>query len=443
MLNSNHTVNYYRYFTDICPIEGISSKNCYAKYFEPDEETASYCIGWVSGECDPNDEIYKYSSAAWKFTSALDIWGFPVTGYYTTYGGGGYIALLDVNRDVSQYILDELYLNSWVDRQTRAVFLEFTIYCLNANIFMYNLFVVEFPETGGAFPYHILLPLRVYQHNGSTGVYTLACEVIFVVFLLILTVQMIINMVQQKCEFFKKFWQLLDMIFVIVGYLAIGMYIVRFIMTSATIEKFQEDKKQFVNFYHIALWDQLFVLLIGILDFIITIRLLHILGYNKRISAVSNVFSSAASELLWFGIFFLNIFTCYAVFGYFLFGSKLKSYMNVYATMGTLFISMIGKSRFTEIENTDPIMSKIYFMIFIFFVVYCILTMFLAVLSKSIENVHADLKKEKGEEMVDFLINKMKNMIGYGLGDRKKGIVDCFRYFWRHRLCCIFMFNFL
>ena len=262
------------------------------------------------------------------------------------------------------------------------------------------------------------------------------------VFLLILTVQMTINMVQQKCEFFKKFWQLLDMIFVIVGYLAIGMYIVRFIMTSATIEKFQEDKKQFVNFYHIALWDQLFVLLIGILDFIITIRLLHILGYNKRISAVSNVFSSAASELLWFGIFFLNIFTCYAVFGYLLFGSKLKSYMNVYATMGTLFISMIGKSRFTEIENTDPIMSKIYFMIFIFFVVYCILTMFLAVLSKSIENVHADLKKEKGEEMVDFLINKMKNMIGYGLGDRKKGIVDCFRYFWSHRLCCIFMYNF-
>ena len=282
--------------------------------------------------------------------------------------------------------------------------------------------MVEFPETGGAFPFHILLPLRVYQHNGSTGVYTLACEVIFVIFLLILTIQMIINMVQQKRQFFRKPWQVLDMVIIIIGYAAIAMYAVRFAVTSSTIAKFTEDKKQFVNFYHIALWDGLLVLLIGTLDFIVTIRLLNILGYNKRISAVARVFTTAASDLLWFGIFFVNIFTCYAVFGYLLFGSKLKSYMNVYATMGTLFISMIGKSRFTEIDDTDPVMSKIYFMIFIFFVVYCILTMFLAVLSKSIENVHSDVKQDKGEEMVEYLLNKFKNLIGYGERDTEPGI---------------------
>ena len=404
-------------------VSGISTKGCYRKYLEIGEETDSYCIGWITGKCDPQEEIYKYSSPAWKFTSAVDIWGLPVAGYYTMYGGGGYIAKLDVNRDISISILNELYENSWVDRQTRAVILEFTLYCLNTNIFMYNMFMVEFPETGGAFPYHILLPLRVYQHSGATGIYTLACEFLFVIFLLILSVQMIINMVQQKRSFLKKPWQVLDMVIVLIGYVAIGMYGVRFAMTTSTVAKFREDKNEFVNFYHIAVWDQILVLLIGVLDFIVTIRLLNILGYNKRIGAVARVFSNAANDLLWFGIFFLNIFTCYAVFGYLLFGSKLESYMNVYATMGTLFISMIGKSRFTEIDDTDPVMSKIYFMIFILFVVYCILTMFLAVLSKSIEAVHSDLKHDKGEEMVDYLIGKFKNLIGYSHshGQRQTG----------------------
>lgn len=358
---------------------------------------------------------------AWKFTSALDIWGFPVAGYYTTYGGGGYIALLDVNRNVSQYILNELFEYSWVDRQTRAVILEFTLYCMNTNIFMYNLFMVEFPETGGAFPFHILLPLRVYQHSGSTGIYTLACEIIFVIFLLILTVQMVVNMIQQKLQFFKKSWQVMDMVIVILGYLTIIMYGVRFALTAETISKFKDDKKQFVNFYHIAIWDQILVLFIGSLDFIVSIRLLNILGYNKRINAVAQVFSTAASDLLWFGAFFFNIFCCYAVFGYLLFGSRLKSYMNVYATMGTLFISLIGKSRFTEIEDANPVMSKIYFMIFIFLMVYCILSMFLAVLSKGIERVHSDLKDDKGEEMVEFFLNKFKSLIGYGREENKTG----------------------
>ena len=402
------------YVAENCVVSGISTKGCYDKYYEISEETGSYCIGWGTGVCNPNDEIYKHSSSAWTFTSAIDVWGFPVPGYYTTYGGGGYIAKWDVNKDVSQKILNELYESSWVDRQTRAVVLEFTLYCFNINLFMYNMFMVEFPETGGAFPYHVLLPLRVYQHNGATGVYTLACEVLFVIFLLALTVQIIIYMVQQKRNFFHKPWQVLDLIVVIVSYCTIAMYGMRLLITSSTIAKFKANKNEFVNFYHIAIWDQVLVLLIGILDFIVTIRLLNILGYNKRIGAVVRVFSTAASDLLWFGIFFVFIFTSYAVFGYLLFGSNLESYRNVYATMGTLFISMIGKSRFTEIDDTDPIMSKIYFMIFIFFVVYCILTMFLAVLSKSIEAVHSEIKDDKGEEMMEYLLNKFKDLIGYG-----------------------------
>ncbi|WAQ96750.1 PK1L2-like protein [Mya arenaria] len=403
-----------KYRVDHCDLPYIGGTDCYKKYSPATEEADSYCIGWVTGSCDPKEKLYQYTSDAWKFTSALDIWGFPLAGYYTTYGGGGYIAKFDVNRDISQNVVDELYSQSWIDRQSRSVILEFTLYCINANIFTYNMFMVEFPETGGAFPFYLIYPMRVYQHLGPAGIYTLACEVILVLYILIITIMAIIGVCQQKKEYFNAPWQVYDIVFIVLGYVAIAMYAVRTWFTNESLAIFKEDKKAFVNFYHIALWNQMLVLLIGVLCFMATLRMLNVLGYNKRIGAVARVFTKAASDLLWFGVFFTFTFTCYCVFGWLLFGAKLKSYKNVFTVMGTLFISMIGKSRFTEIDNTDPIMSKIYFIIFIFFMVYLMLTMFLAMLSKAIDEVHHETKANKDDEMVDYLLKKMKGLLSYG-----------------------------
>ena len=410
---------YIFFVSESCTNSPFPTVNCYKKYYETTEETDSYCIGWKDGPCNADEKIYNFTSDAWTFTSAFDIWGMPISGYYTTYGGGGYIAKLSVNRQVSVAVVEELFRNSWVDRQTRAVLFEFTLYCLNANIFTYNMFMVEFPETGGAIPFYMILPMRVFLHQGPLGLYTLACEVLFVLYLIILTVMMIIQIYQQKKDFFKQGWQVFDMIFIILGYVAIIMNIIQIVFTDISLDTFREDKKAFVNFYHLALWNTILVLLIGLLVFMATIRMLNILGYNKRIGAVAKVFTKAASDLLWFGLFFSYVFLCYAAFGFLLFGWKLKSYKNIFKTMSTLFISMIGKSRFTEIEETDPVFSKVYFMCFIFFVVYMILTMFLAVLSKAIDQVHEDTKRDKSEEMVDYCIKKLKGLLSYGSGAKK------------------------
>lgn len=376
----------------------------------PYEDSKSYCIGWKHGPCQRTEKLNFFSSDAWTFTSALDIWGAPVAGLYTTYGGGGYIANLSVNRKISQLILDELYTNSWVDRQSRAVMIEFTLYCLNANIFAHNMFIVEFLETGGAFTFFSIVPLRVYHHLGSLGFYTMICELIFVLYLLIHSVIIIVNIVKRKKKFCRNNWNVYDIVFVLFGYVSIVLYIIQYILVEKSLDVFRFDKKQFVNFYHIAIWYQALVLAIGLLVFMAFIRLLRVLGYNKRIDIILNIFAKAAYDLFWFGLFFLFCFTAYAIFGYLLFGWKLQSYMNVLESMETLFISMLGKSRFVEMEETAPILSIFYFMIFILFVVYLILTMFLGILSKAIDDAAAETKTSKGDEMFDYLIGKIQQL---------------------------------
>jgi hypothetical protein len=48
--------------------------------------------------------------------------------------------------------LNDLNANLWLDRGTRVVFLDFTVYNANINLFCQIKLMVEFPASGGAVP---------------------------------------------------------------------------------------------------------------------------------------------------------------------------------------------------------------------------------------------------------------------------------------------------
>ena len=382
----------------------------YPNYNLLKEENRDFCFSWRDPPCDDEKEAYSFSYRGWKFTSASAIWGIPVPGLHSTYGGGGYIAELDVNWDFSNRTLDELTDFLWIDRATRVVFLELLLYNANANLFSLCTVITEFPETGGIIKMYSFYPLRIYQHHGATGIYIIFCEICFVVYLLAMMARVAYGLYTHRRYYFKSTWRSVDFLGVIGGLLAIAMYAGRMLLANETISKFKEDPKKFVNFQHIAVWDLLFVLLLGCLVFLATIRLLGILGYDKRIGQVFKVFDNCAWDLFWFGVLFFYVFLGYCAFGYLLFGRVLESYLDIFEAMGTLFISMIGKSRFTEMNDKDPVLAQFYFFTFILLMVYFLLTMFLAILGQSISAVQAQSKVDRSEELVLFLIEKFKDI---------------------------------
>ena len=51
------------------------------------------------------------------------------------YGGGGFALNLAADADTSATIVQKLFDNLWIDRGTRAVFFDFTVYNANLNLF--------------------------------------------------------------------------------------------------------------------------------------------------------------------------------------------------------------------------------------------------------------------------------------------------------------------
>jgi hypothetical protein len=56
-------------------------------------------------------------------------------GLMNSYGGGGFAVDLTQTKDEYDLLTKELFDNLWIDRGTRAIFYDFTIYNANVNLF--------------------------------------------------------------------------------------------------------------------------------------------------------------------------------------------------------------------------------------------------------------------------------------------------------------------
>jgi len=72
---------------------------------------------------------------SWIFQSSDDLDGSSHWGQVSMYEGGGFVQDLAPTMEESVKLLKPLFDNLWLDRATRAVFIDFTVYNANINLF--------------------------------------------------------------------------------------------------------------------------------------------------------------------------------------------------------------------------------------------------------------------------------------------------------------------
>lgn len=71
----------------------------------------------------------------WEYQSADDIDGSGHNGQLAFYEGGGFTQNLRRKKSESMAVIQDLKQNLWIDRATRVVFADFTVYNANINLF--------------------------------------------------------------------------------------------------------------------------------------------------------------------------------------------------------------------------------------------------------------------------------------------------------------------
>lgn len=73
--------------------------------------------------------------SSWSYNTEKQVKGSSHWGLLTTYSGAGYYQDLTRTKEESGTILKELVDNLWLDRGTRVLFIDFSTYNANINMF--------------------------------------------------------------------------------------------------------------------------------------------------------------------------------------------------------------------------------------------------------------------------------------------------------------------
>ena len=94
---------------------------------------------WITSKLNLNEKnLTFFFFFSWFYQTDIQLNGLlsvDYVGIENTYGCGGYVQLLSPDANVTTAIIEDLMANLWIDKATRVVFLDFTIYNANINLF--------------------------------------------------------------------------------------------------------------------------------------------------------------------------------------------------------------------------------------------------------------------------------------------------------------------
>ena len=121
---------------------------CYTNFDKSVEDTNPMAA--YESDCVVDGSKY-IDDCPWKYRSDEELGGisYKSTDLKFNYPSGGYSKDLASKRAKTEEMLGDLNKDLWIDRGTRAVFIDFTVYNPNINLFCVIKLVAEMPATGG------------------------------------------------------------------------------------------------------------------------------------------------------------------------------------------------------------------------------------------------------------------------------------------------------
>ena len=393
-------------------------KGEYSKYFNLscdgyysilDEEKDFFLPGWVKTA----DLTFSACPVPWRYQTALKLDGLPYWGTKTVYSGGGYTADLGYYMEQAKGVISDLKTYNWIDKYTRAVFVELTVFNAPANLFSSVTYLVELAGTGGATTFLKVDTFRLYQHVGAWTAVVAFCEFVAVVTVVIVFYVTCRKIFKKRRSFFRNSWNVVDVAQIALCFSAVGLFFIRLLNTKWTINKVQENPFVFISFHYAIKWDEISTYVIGSIVFIATLKFLQLLSFNRHIAVLGHTISRAAKGLLPLGLEALLIVFAFNIFGYVVFGSKVEGFSTFITTFETTMAMILGKAYFRDLSHAERTLGPFFFASFVITMQFFMLNMFMAVIMDTYSDVNSEIDGSSPEfEMAGFLLSYLKSLFG-------------------------------
>ncbi|TSK22687.1 Polycystic kidney disease 2-like 1 protein [Bagarius yarrelli] len=398
----------------------IKVKNNSCKVPKDFRTAISNCFDVYNEKKEDETEFGLVNGSAWTYHSEMQIKGSGHWGLLATYTGAGYYQDLALTKNESTTILAELKEYLWLDHGTRAVFIDFTTYNANLNLFCVIRLVVEFPATGGAIPSYQIRTVRLIRYITSWDYFIMGCEMVFCVFILYYIVEEILEVRIHKCSYFTSVWNILDVVVLLLAVVAIIFNVFRTIKVNSILGSLLKDPSIYPDFEFLAFWQMQYNNMNAVNLFFAWIKIFKYISFNKTMTQLSSTLARCATDILGFAVMFFIVFFAYAQLGYLLFGTQVESFSTFQKCIFTQFRIILGDFDYDAIDRANRILGPIYFFTYVFFVFFVLLNMFLAI----INDTYSEVKEELASNSDDLQITDLFKQTVMKLKFKKDRISD-------------------
>ncbi|NWZ62626.1 PK1L2 protein, partial [Acrocephalus arundinaceus] len=396
---------------DTCPISPSLQhvvEGCHAPYSLETEDTSVYGEHWNTSVFDNSSDL----SSAWQYQSQSKLRGHPSWGKLAVYGGGGYVIHLGTDPKNASRILQYLFNNVWLDTFTRAVFVEFTVYNANVNLFCIISLMFESNALGAFFTSAELQSVRLYPYTNSLHIFVVAAEVIYFLFIVYYMIVQGKLLRSLRWRYFHSKWNLLEMAIILISWSALSVFVKRTVLGTRDISYYQEHKEDSISFSETARADAVLGYLIAFLVLLSTVKLWHLLRLNPKLNMITSTLRRAWGDISGFITVIAIMFLAYSIAANLIFGWKLYSYKTLIDSAETMVSLQLGIFNYEEVLDYNPILGSFLIGSCIIFMTFVVLNLFISVILVAFSEEQKHYQASEEEEIVDLMLMKLFSFFG-------------------------------
>ncbi|XP_033759296.1 polycystic kidney disease 2-like 1 protein [Pecten maximus] len=316
---------------------------CVPDYDTDTEDTKDYTYGWIPANTTVswNDVTTPY-----RYHHNNDKEMPTYTGYFGTYGSGGYLTDLDIVPTKTIDLINNLTNGAWLDERTRVLFVEACLVNKNNMLFTQVQIMFEFPGTGGIFTKTTVVSSNLYPYTDTFDFIILFLHVLFVITVFVRFVFVVAKVIKTRGHSLVTAIQVIDVLHLGVSATAIVCLVMRLTGTIAVLNALNLDMGFYTSFGLVFQWDEYYSISLGMTTFIAILDLLKHLSFNYHIFLMYRTILAFRAELFQFTITLTVLIVGFACFINLMYGHTEGGFRSIPIAIQTLFRMTIGMIKF-------------------------------------------------------------------------------------------------
>ncbi|XP_063886174.1 polycystin-1-like protein 2 isoform X1 [Scylla paramamosain] len=368
------------------------------------EDNNHYCAHWLNSATHPG----ACSLPEFRYSTAKELESFTSSGRLGSYTGGGYVLHLKGTSSELLRRLNHLQHLGWIDRYTRAVMLEFSVYNANVNLFGIATIMAEFHPGGGIRPYWRFDSSPFIRNSNAYGSFILLNELAFVLATIFFTFREF-----WKCYksgfgvYFSSYWNMAEVVILLISYAAIAIYILRYLEVQRVLKIFDTTfGNGYIRMEYAALLDLYLLYAVGFIVFFTTVKFIKLLQFNKRMNLLGLTLSKCWEDLEVFFFTFGVIFFAFTTLFFTIFNLQLEEFSNFMACLQMSFAMMLGKFDFESMTLANYL-SPVMFFVFSLSTSMILINLMLTIIIRTFTQIKNDLKNKPNKyDILDYITNR-------------------------------------